>query len=62
MHNGKQHRISSDSCFSAYIDLFEKTVSAIRMNIDGGISLVLKNGNIIGKGETNGNDHNNDTA
>ena len=37
-----------------YIDLFEKTVSAIRMNIDGQISIVLKNGNIIGKGETNG--------
>lgn len=37
-----------------YIDLFEKTVSAIRMNIDGQISIVLKNGKIIGKGETNG--------
>lgn len=37
-----------------HIDLFEKTVSAIRMNIDGQISIVLKNGNIIGKGETNG--------
>ena len=37
-----------------YIDLFEKTVSAIRMNIDGEISLVLKNGNIIRKGESDG--------
>lgn len=45
-----------------YTDLFEKTVSAIRMNIDGEISLVLKNGKLIEKGETNGNDHSNDTA
>ncbi len=37
-----------------YIDLFEKTVSAIRMNIDGEVSLVLKNGNIIRKGESDG--------
>ena len=44
----------SDLLSDFYIDLFEKTVSAIRMNIDGQISIVLKNGNIIGKGETNG--------
>ncbi len=45
-----------------YIDLFEKTVSAIQMNIDGEISLVMKNGKIIGKGETNGNNHSNNTV
>lgn len=37
-----------------YIDLFDKTVSAIRLNIDGEVSLVLKNGKLIGKGEPNG--------
>lgn len=52
----------SDLLLDFYMDLFEKTVSAIRMNIDGEISLVLKNGKIIGKGETDGNDHSNDTA
>ena len=44
----------SDLLSDFYIDLFEKTVSAIRMNIDGQISIVLKNGKLIRKGETNG--------
>ena len=52
----------SDLLSDFYMDLFEKTVSAIRMDIDDKISIVLKNGKIIGKGETNGNDHSNDTA